>query len=130
MPKTTKVYYKVVRQSLESCRTTRDWWIRYQKDYSFVKDCIIQYKVGTYVEPIIPNTRLFIFTSREAAMRFRFEDELIFECNAIGITENVIKCIDIRNVKQTWKHKQKYKHKCYGQALAKKVKLLKQVYPL
>jgi len=126
-----KVYYKVVKNNLCSAVS-----------WKLPSRFIVQYKIGEWVYPNIPKTRLMVFKNLNRAQIFSNSSSIIFTClvknpSSKSIFVPLIQCDSVNEFLQKWNElrKKQLQHKKHvntqripkGTMFVSAVKLLKQV---
>ncbi len=78
MPTKRRYYYKVVSPALISSRTR--WWCERKQLIDLV---VLQYSTTEWIIPLLPNSKLMVFNTLKAALKFADPDERIFRCEVI-----------------------------------------------
>lgn len=93
-----KIYYKVVyKHNLRSARAPYN--------------CAIEYKIGKFVKPTLPNSKLFVFNSLQKAKRFCSSlcDECIYKCEVKNPSIPKYMCRTIEHIQEFWIQRKNHK---------------------
>ena len=127
-----KYYYKVVGRDLCSC-VVGQFFNRSRPSFC------VQYKVGEFVKPKIPHTKLMIFETYRQAQNFSSSYNRIFKVEAknvkrVGIFLDIWSTSfnkDISKMLKLKKQKKKYTHLMYqtikGTLFASEIKLIREI---
>jgi hypothetical protein len=117
-----RYFYKLVSPELTSARV-RYW------DEEHNNLLAVQYKVGEFVTPKLPNSKLMVFKYLKHAIAFKQEDELIFRCEVINPKKGKSVCWAgyFLSVKEFWELNLNKKVAPTGTYFVDAVKLMSEV---